>query len=143
MSATTAYQGRGSFLKKETSTSPVTFTTIAQLQKFNFGGLKSTIEDITNLSSPDAFKEILPTIVDPGDISFDGILDPANTTIAGLVDDLQNRTKDNWEIALTDGSTITFAGYVTEYVPVNVDYAKAITFSGKITISGAVVITPA
>lgn len=139
--STVAYQGRGSSL--QTSPDGSSFTTVAQLQKFSFGGMKSTLEDITNLSSPTAFKEVLPTIVDPGDVSFNGILDPQNASINNLSTLLQNRTLEYFKILLTDGTAITFQGYVTEYVPADVDYSKAILFSGKVSITGAVTITPA
>jgi hypothetical protein len=132
------YQGRGSKLSVETATSPITFTPIAQLQKFAFGGIKVAVEKITNLDSPDAFEEIIATTIDPGDVSFDGVLDPANTEVADLVDRLQNRTKSNFQIELTDGSKFTFAGYFTELTPATVEYSKAIMYSGKIQITGAV-----
>ena len=102
MPATKGYQGRGSILA--TSTDGITFVPIAQLQKFNFGGMKATVEKITNDDSPNQFEEILPTIVDPGDISFTGVLDPANTSIANLGSYLQNQTKLNFKITLVDGT---------------------------------------
>ncbi len=139
MPATVAYQGRGSHL--QTSPDGVTYSNVAQLQKFSFSGLKATLEDITNIDSPSAFKEFLPTIVDPGDVSFDGILDPQNTTIEGLTTLLQNFTKTFFKIILSEGTFMTFTGYVVEYVPASVDYAKAITFSGKIQITGPVTTT--
>jgi hypothetical protein len=138
--STNAYQGRGSSLAVETLFgSPATFETIAQLQKFAFGGLKVAIDKVTNLDSPDAFEEVIATTIDPGDVSFDGILDPANASIGEINTLLQARTKSSFKITLSDGSTFTFSGYFTEFAPANVDYSKAITFSGKITITGAVV----
>jgi hypothetical protein len=133
------YQGRGSTLAVETTlTSPVAWTNIAQLQKFAFGGIKVATDNITNLDSPDAFEEILATTINPGDVSFDGILDPANAEVGDLVTRLQARTLSNFKITLTDGSKFTFSGYFTELVPATVEYSKAIMYSGKITITGAV-----
>ena len=135
--STVAYVGRGSSLNLVGSPN----IKIAQLQKFSFSGIKSQLDDITNLDSPSAFKEVMPVMLDPGEISMDGILDPANTSQSDLNTYLQSQTKENWEIDLSDGVTkITFSGYVTEYVPVVVDYAKALTFSAKITITGPVTI---
>jgi|SRR5580698_2097459 hypothetical protein len=141
--SSTGYQGRGSFLEFETlDSSPGSFVRVAQLQKFSFGGLKVATDKITNLDSPDAFEEIIATIIDPGDVSFDGILNPETTDQADMLTLLQNRTKTGWKIVLTDGTYYTFEAYLTEFVPANVDYSKAITFSGKLTITGAVSVTP-
>ncbi len=139
--STVAYQGRGSSLNTSDLASPPTLTKIAQLQKFAFSGMSATLEDITNLDSPTAFKEVLPTVIDPKDITFDGICDPANTAWGSLATYLQGRTLKHWEIVLTNGTTLSFDGYVTEFVPVSVDAVKALVFSGKISITGAVVIT--
>jgi hypothetical protein len=139
---TNAYRGRGCTLGVSSTSSG--FTTIAQLRTFKFAGLKSTLEDVTNLSSPTAFKEWLPTIVDPSDLSFDGVLDPQNATIHSLPGLLQNQTEQYFQITLTDpaSTALTFQGYVTEYNPVSVDYSKALMFSGKIQITGPITIAP-
>jgi hypothetical protein len=94
--------------------SPPTLVKVAQLQKFAFSGMSATLEDITNLDSPTAFKEVLPTVIDPKDITFDGICDPSNSAWANLATRLQGRTLTHWEIVLTNGTTITFDGYVTD-----------------------------
>lgn len=135
--ATVSYQGRGSHL--QTSPDGVTYTSVAQLRKFAFSGLKSTVEDITNCDSPSAFMEVLPTIINPGDMSYDGILNPTDPTTVGLSTKLQQQTLTYFKLTLIDGSSYTFTGYVTEHVPVQVDYSKALTFAGKISITGPVV----
>ena len=87
--------------------------------------------------------ERIATVIDPGDVSFDGVLDPQNATYASLNTLQSNRTLSQFLITLTDGTTYDFDGFVTEFVPASVDYSKEITFSGKITITGSVTITPA
>lgn len=142
--SSTGYQGRGSFLEFElTDGSPATYVRVAQLQKFSFGGLKVATEKITNLDSPTAFDELIATIIDPGDVSFDGVLNPESIDQSDMLTLLQNRTRTGWNIVLTDTSAYSFEAYLTEFVPANVDYSKAITFSGKLTITGAVTFTPA
>lgn len=143
MSSTVAYQGRGSKLQVGADTSPYDFVTIAQLRKFAFGGAKTTLADVTNLDSPTAFMERIATVIDPGDVSFDGVLNPADTTYGSLNTLQSNRTKSQFLITLTDNTTYQFEGFVTEFVPASVDYSKEIVFSGKITITGAVTITQA
>jgi hypothetical protein len=141
MSNSVAYQGRGSMLQVGVLTSPPGFTTVAQLRKFAFGGAKTTLADITNLDSPTAYMERIATVIDPGDVTFDGVLNPSDDTYLSLNDLQANRTLSQFLITLTDGTTYDFDGYVTEFVPASVDYSKEIVFSGKITITGAVTIT--
>jgi len=137
---TVSYQGRGS--KLQTSADGVTYTSVAQLRNIKFGGLKSTVDKVTNLDSPNAFEEILPTIIDPGDCSYDGVLDPANPTVQSLLTLLQNQTLTFFKVTFPGlANTITWKGYVVDHVPAEVGYAKAITFSGKIMITGPVTIT--
>lgn len=137
--STVAYVGRGSTLSVETSISPVTYTEVGQLQKFAMSGIKVTTDDVTNLDSPSAFKEIIGCLIDPGDVSFNGILDPANTSQVDMLSYCQAMTLQNFQIKLSDKVTkVTFSGLVTEWVPAVVETTKAISFSGKITITGPV-----
>ena len=131
--STVAYSGRGSKLNIQTGVSPTAYTAIAQLRKFAMSGLKVTTDDITNIDSPSAFKEIMPTVIDPGDVSFDGILNSVAASQGDLLSLCQNQTLTNFQIVLSDGvTTIAFSGYVTDYVPVVVEATKANTFSGKL-----------
>jgi hypothetical protein len=139
--ATVAYSGRGSKLNLQTASSPATYTEVGQLKKFSFGGIKVTLDDITNLDSPSAFKEVLPTILDPGDVTFDGVLNNLNVSQQDMLNICQAMTLSNFQITLSDGvTTISFAGYVTEWVPVTVEVNKANAFSGKISITGPVTV---
>jgi len=137
---TTAYPGRGS--KLATSSTNSNYVNVAQLQKFAFAGMSAAFEDITNLDSPSIFKEWMKTIVDAKDVSFTGVLDPSNPAgVQGLLTQLQTSGATSlyyWQITLTNGSVLTFQGYVSELMPVSVEYSKALVYSGKIMIVGAV-----
>ncbi len=142
MSGTVAFVGRGSKLNIQTGVSPTVWTEIAQLQKVAFGGIKVATDDVTNLDSPSAFKEIIPTIIDPGEITYSGILNAVQVAQGYLLTYCQAMTLINWQIVLSDGvTTISGAGYVTEHAPAsNIEPTKALAFSGKITITGPITI---
>lgn len=141
--STTAYQGEGSTLGTSATGAGGSFTNINQLKKFSFSGLKVKEDDITNLSSPSAFMEILPTVIDPGSVSFDGVLNPNDTGYDNLLTLLQNRTLTYFLITLYgSNATYAFQGYVTELTPVEVQFDKAETFKGSIRITGPVTFTP-
>lgn len=139
---TVAYQGRGSHLA--TSPDGVSYTNVAQLKTIAFSGAEAAFEDITNLDSPTIFKEWIKTIVDAKDVSFTGILNPADPSTQGLLTQLQaagSASQYYWKITLPNGSVIAFQGFVSGLNLVNVDYSKALTFSGKIMIVGPIVPT--
>ena len=142
MGGTVAYAGRGSKFSLQTAVSPSTYTEVAQIQKWDHSGVKATLADITNLDSPSAYIERLPTVLDPGEITLAGILNPSNTTISQLLTLCQAQTLSNWQMLLSDGVTnIRFSGYVTEYAPASsVEPTKALVFSAKITITGPLTI---
>ena len=142
MSLSVAYVGRGCKFSVQTSVSPSTYTEIGQISKWDMSGVKSSLAEITNLDSPSAFIERIPTVIDPGEITITGILNPANTSISNLLTLCQAQTLSVFDMLLSDGVTnIRFSGYVTEYAPVSsVEPTKALTFSAKITITGPVTI---
>jgi predicted secreted protein len=134
---TIAYPGYGSKLANG-GTTGASYTNVAQLKKINFSGLKAEFDDITNLDSPNIFKEWMKTIVDGDTVQFDGVLNPADPTSQALLSNIGtagSAALNYWKISLTNGSTLIFQGYVQDY-KLGVEYNKAITFSGAIKIVG-------
>lgn len=119
------------------SASGAGFVPIAQLKSFIPDGSKQVIVDQTNVSTPDNFSRPLAVRIDSGEIALDGVLDPANTGILQLGTAHASLALYYFMAVLTDGTQYTFQGLVSEYVPFKVSYSKAITFSGKIRVSGA------
>ena len=119
------------------STDNVHFNPIAQLRTFAPSGSKAATVDQTNVLTPDNFDRPLATRVTSGEIAMEGVLDPANANITQLGQAHAALQLIYGQIVLTDGTQYTFQGYVTEYVPFDVKYNKAIAFSAKIRVSGA------
>ena len=139
---TTAYQGRGSHLANG-GTTGTSYTNLGQLKKFNFSGLKADFDEITNLDSPSIFKEWMKTIVDGSDVTFDGVMNPADPTLQALLSNLAlagAAALNYWQITLTNGSVIVFQAYVQEF-KFGAEYNKAITFTGALKIVGNVAAT--
>lgn len=140
---TTAYQGRGSHLANGGTTGLSGYTNLGQLKKFNFSGLKAEFDEITNLDSPSIFKEWMKTIVDGSDVTFDGVMNPADPTLQALLTNLATAgaaALNFWQITLTNGSTLVFQAYVQEF-KFGAEYNKAITFTGALKIVGNVAAT--
>lgn len=113
------------------------FTSIAQMKTFIPQGSKQTVVDQTNVLTPDNFTRPLPVRVDSGEINIEGVLDPSNTSITQLGVAHASLAVYSFQAVLTDGTTYTFQGIVSEYVPFSVAYNKAMLFSAKIRVSGA------
>jgi len=136
---TTAYQGRGSHLANG-GIAGSSYTNLGQLKKFNFSGLKAEFDDITNLDSPTIFKEWMKTIVDGSDVTFEGVMNPADPTLQALLTNLAtagSAALNFWQITLTNGSVLTFTAYVQEF-KFGAEFNKAITFNGALKIVGNV-----
>jgi len=112
-------------------------TAVAQLRRFKPAGSKATIVDQTNVSTPDNFDRPLAVRITSGEIDMDGVLDPANTQILQLGQAHAQLALVNCQVILTDGTQYSFSGYVSEYVPWEVEFNKFIAFSAKIRVSGA------
>ena len=136
---TIAFPGYGSKLANGGTAGSV-YTNVAQLKKFNFSGLKAEFDDITNLDSPDIFKEWMKTVVDGDTVTMDGVMNPSDPQTQALLSNLAlagSAALNFWKITLTNGSILIFKGYVSDF-KFGAEYNKAITFSGTIKIVGNV-----
>jgi hypothetical protein len=109
----------GTLLKIGDGGSPETFSTVAEVVQIDWSGMKATLADITNHGSVSAFKEIVPTTVDPGQIKLTVNFLPTAITQAyttGLLRDLTQRNKRNFQLVFPNVGNTTWgvAGYVSQ-----------------------------
>jgi predicted secreted protein len=129
-------------LQRGDGASPEVFTTIAEVTTIKATGSKADVIDVTNMDSPSAFREKLVTLLDAGEISFDGNFVSDDPTQANVEADFEGRALHNWKIVLpTDPLTSlprghwAFAAYVTG-VDFDLQHDKQSTMSVKLTVSG-------
>lgn len=93
------------------------FTTIAEVKSISGPNTSSQVIDVTHMLSDDNTREFLPTLIDPGEMSFGLNFLPASTTHTNLREDQKNRTRRNWKLVFTDSAatTYSFAGYVVGF----------------------------
>jgi len=126
------------------STDGTTFTTLKQPQKISQSGQKSNFADITNLSSPDAFNEWLPTTIDSGSLSFSLIADPTDTSQLMLLSAFNAQTKLTVKLQYppvgtqVTGLLKTFAAYVETATAPTMDVTSASTIDVSLKITGPV-----
>lgn len=151
MPATDAYQGIGAKLAYLTGVS--TWTYVGQLKTIKPTGQTVKTDDITNLDSPSAYEEILPTIIGAGTVDFTGVL-PKDASTGGFseLSTLRDaRTVTSWRIYEPDATLVspeTIAGYwefegFVEDLDFDIAFDKAVLFSGKLRRTGPTTYTAA
>ena len=139
--ATAAKSSFGTFLKIGDGATSEAFATIAEVKDIKGPKLKLNTEDVTSHDSTDGWAEIIGTILEAGDVSFDLNWLPANITqsftTSGLLKDMVDRTKRNFQLVVPAASTLTwtFAAYVTEFQP-ELKVKGAQSASVKLEITG-------
>lgn len=95
------------------------FTTVAEVTNISGPGLALDTIEVTHFESPDAFREFIPSLKDPGSVSLDLNFLPANLNQQGFLTDYLNRERRNFQIVWSDADATTwqFGGYVTSFEP--------------------------
>lgn len=149
--STDAYQGMGAKLAYLTGVS--TWTYVGQLKTVKPSNQSVAEDDITNLDSPSAYEEVLPTIIKAGTVEFTGVL-PKDASSGGFseLSTLRDaRTITSWRIyeptaTLVSPETIAgyweFEGFVQD-LDFDIAFDKAVLFSGKLRRTGPTTYTPA
>jgi len=135
-----AFAPRGTQLQR--STDGVSYTKFAEVLKVDNSGMKADLADVTNMDSPTAFREYLPTLLDAGEVKFDTNLINTDAIQNDLMTDFTNQTLLFWRIQLpnTRGKW-EFQGYVTG-VDTSLEVAKQAQRAITLKITGAIVWTP-
>jgi len=121
-------------------------TTVAQVKSISGPSLGTDTEDVTTHDSPNAWEEVVVTLLRSGEVTLDIVYDPADdthdgTATGGLLTRLQNRNVTDFAIVFPDAASTTwyFDGYITGFEPDNpVD--GAVTASVTIKVTGEMTI---
>jgi hypothetical protein len=120
------------------------YTTIAQVRDINGPALTGETDDVTNRDSSGGFREYIGTLKDGGDVTFNIVYDPDQTThsasaAGGVVTLLTSGALNNFRVTFSDSTpaTATFAGIVTAFAP-TLPLAGAMTADVTIKVSGAI-----
>ncbi len=125
-----AFKAQGSVLSRAG-------TAIAECVTIDGSGSKADIADVTNMDSPGAYREKLPTLLDAGEISVTANhLGNANANQTVLQTDFDAQTLSDWTIDLPNGlGTYSFQAYVGS-VDFKLPHDKQAEFSFKLIITG-------
>ena len=96
-------------------------------------------QDSTTLGAADAFKTVLPGLLDPGDVELEGWFRPGDTGQAGMLADMLSRTEKEFIITFpTSISSSTWTGnaYVTAFSAGDATPEGIIPWTATISITG-------
>ncbi len=117
---TQAIPAYGTLLKVGDGMTPENFTTVLQVQDITLPPLKAETEDVTAHDSPGGWTELIPTLLDGGEVKFGVLYVPSAAThnaTTGLIADLHAKTLRHFQAVFPDGAVTTwsFSGYVTGF----------------------------
>jgi len=118
-----AFSGVGSKFRRWSTTNGA-WEAVAEVKSISGPTMSREMIDVTNLDSTGGYREFIPSFRDGGTITLS-----INFTFAGysaLKRDFQSDTLVNYEILLSDGTSIEFSGYVQD-LPITVKFDDAIT----------------
>lgn len=110
---------------------------IAEVKSISGPTMTREMIDVTNLDSTGGYREFIPSFRDGGTVTLSMNFSYAGYT--ALKADFQSDTLVNYEILLSDGTSVNFSGYVQD-LPINVTFDDAVTSDVTIKVSGEVTI---
>jgi predicted secreted protein len=125
-----AFRGQGTQLT-------INGNAVAELTKVSRGGVKADFADVTNFQSTGGYREVLPTLLDPGEVSFDAnYLGNQDPTQSALQTQFDSQALGACQIILPGGNgTWTFNAYVSS-LDFDLTNDKEAKLSGKLKITG-------
>jgi len=130
----------GTLIKIGDGASSETFATIDGVTNIQGPGFSLETQDVTHHTSAGNYREVIPTFLSGGEISFDLFFDPDDTEHEALLTDYEGRTLRNFQIVYpgaTSNKTYTMAAYITKIDP-QAPVDNALTMAVTLTVSGAV-----
>lgn len=115
---------------------------ISDLTNIGSFGPESEEIDVTTLDSTGGYRENIGSLIDAGEISFEGIEKTADNS-SSLMTLAESQSVEEWTVEWPDGSTAVFDGWVKSFQSTGAEVDGVKGFTGSIRISGSVTFTEA
>lgn len=112
---------------------------VGELTRIGPVNITTSKQDSTNIAPADAFKTMLPGLLDPGDVDLEGWFRPGDTGQAGMLADILSRTVKEFIITFPtaiSSSTWTGNAYVTAFSAGDVTPEGIVPWTATISITG-------
>ncbi len=141
MPASNAKSGMGTQFQRGDGATPENFTTVSEQVKIDGPTEKADTADVTNMDSPNNYREYISTLLEGGEVQLEMNYIPGSASQQGLRSDYTGRQRRNFKILVPDGSggtaaTWSFAAVVTEMTRAY-EVDKAMRQTVKLKVSGA------
>ncbi len=113
--------------------------TVGELTRIGPVSITIAKQDSTNLGATNAFKTMLPGLLDPGDVDLEGWFRPGDTGQAGMIADMLTRTVKEAIITFPtaiSSSTWTMQAYVTSFTAGDATPEGIVPWTATISITG-------
>jgi hypothetical protein len=132
----------GTLLQVEDPATPGTFLTVAEVKDISGPGITSDVLDTTTHTSPSAWRQKIPSLLDGGEVTFSVNYmpgDPTHDAATGLASMAISRAVQSWQVIYpdTDETLWSFDGFVTNFAP-GAPVEDLLTADVTITVTGAV-----
>ena len=125
----------GTFLTKKQSGSESGDLKIANLTSIGEIGIESEEIDVTDLDSPNGYKEFEPGMKDAGEVSLAGNIKD-ETNVEKMLALAESQSMEEWEVTYPSGAKWSFSGFVKSFKDGEKTPDGVATFSASIRISG-------
>lgn len=118
---------------------------IGELTRIGSVTLTVSKQDATTLATPDAHKEYIPGLIDPGEIALEGWFDPDDAGQVLLLADMNARTEQDWIITFPAGvssSVLNGKGYCIGFSAGDATPEGLVPFTATIALSDKPTWTP-
>ncbi len=121
------------------------YTTMSEVRDISGPEQMAEKVEVTNQSSPNNYKEWLPTLLDGGPVTFTCNYipgDPTQDSVTGMLSFLQSRGIQDWKIVPPSPNaahTVLFTAYVTKWTP-KYPFGKEATLDIELTATGPVTV---
>ena len=112
--------GHYSALSFNATTATTDWTNLAYVRSIEGPNVAGDEVESTTLDTTGNYREFVPTLIDPGDLTAEIVWDPESTgtnTHVLLTGLLTARTVTNWKVTLPSSKTCLFAGWVKSFSP--------------------------
>lgn len=129
----------GTLIKIGDGATSETFNTLLGARNISGPSYSAETIDVTHHSSSGSYREMVPSFLSAGEVSFDLLYDSADTHHQQLFTDFEARTLRNFQLVFTDtgAEQHEFAAYITG-MELAAAIDDAVTMAVTLTIDGAV-----
>lgn len=115
--STSAGIGHGTKFAIGNGATPEVFTDAAGVTSLSGPGLSRDMIDVTDMDSPDGYREFIGALKDAGEVQVDLEFDPDGSTTSALLSLLGQTSAKNFRITFPDTTAWAFSGWLSNFEP--------------------------